>query len=156
MSKLTAKMERFAEAVASGEADNLSAAYRLAYDADGMAPGSIHREACLLAARPKIAQRINALKERYEQQKADSLAAQSVSDRERVLTRLRQLIDTAEPSDSGKLRAIELLGKASGVFTERIEHVSERSALDIEQELERRLAEIDPEPDQPDTDKLIH
>lgn len=154
MSKLTAKMERFAQAVASGEADNLSTAYRLAYDADGMAPGSVHREASLLAARPKIALRINALKERYEQQKSDSLAAQSVSDRERVLTRLRQLIDTAEPSDSGKLRAIELLGKASGVFTERIEHISERSALEIEQELERRLAEIDP--DQTDTDKLIH
>lgn len=155
MSKLTAKMERFAQAIASGEADNLSAAYRLAYDADEMAPGSVHREACLLAARPKIAQRIGVLKDRFEQQKADSLAAQSVSDRERVLTRLRHLIDTAEPSDTGKLRAIELLGKASGVFTERIEHVSERSALDIEQELERRLAEI--ELDQvTDTDKLVH
>lgn len=53
---LTAKQEAFAQAIANGmtQAD----AYRTAYHAVKMADGAIYREASLLLARPKIAQRV--------------------------------------------------------------------------------------------------
>ena len=48
-------------------------------------------------------------------------------------------------SDSARIRAIELLGKHLGLFTDRVEtkDVSERSADEIEAQIRMRLEQID-------------
>jgi hypothetical protein len=60
-----------------------------------------------------------------------------------VLEKLRSWIDNAEPTDSNKLRAAELLGKSVGMFREVTETVSiDRDAESIASELERRLGSL--------------
>lgn len=65
---LTVKQERFAAAYI--ETGNASEAYRQAYDADGMSPNSVHREAHAVLENPKVAARVAALqtelKERHK------------------------------------------------------------------------------------------
>ena len=56
---LTPQQEAFAVAVAAGS--NLSDAYRAAYKAGRMTAKQINEEACKLAAKPKVTQRIRAL-----------------------------------------------------------------------------------------------
>jgi len=58
-SALTVKQERFATAYI--ETGNASEAYRIAYDADGMTPASVHREAHAVLDNPKVASRVAAL-----------------------------------------------------------------------------------------------
>lgn len=60
MRALTKKQEAFS--VASIKADNLSDAYRSAYDTRGMTKKQINEEACKLAAHPKVARRITELR----------------------------------------------------------------------------------------------
>jgi len=84
-----------------------------------------------------VTDRVNQLKGRIEAQRQ----AQGISDRQRVLERLRQMIDTAEPTDSCKLRALELLGRSAGVFVDRIEttDAGSRDSDSVSAEIERRL-----------------
>ena len=99
-----------------------------------------------------VTARVNQLKGRIEAQKL----AQGISDRQRVLERLRQMIDTAEPTDSNKLRALELLGRSAGVFVDRVEttDAGSRDSESVSAEIERRLGSLlsasqeqsDPEP----------
>ena len=66
-----------------------------------------------------------------------------VSDRERVLGQLRDWMDSAEPTDSNRLRAAELLGRASGLFATEVNvNTRERDATEVAAELEQRLAGI--------------
>tara|TARA_R110000796_G_scaffold80271_2_gene177715 strand:+ start:372 stop:701 length:330 start_codon:yes stop_codon:yes gene_type:complete len=99
-----------------------------------------------------VTARVNQLKGRIEAQKL----AQGISDRQRVLERLRQMIDTAEPTDSNKLRALELLGRSAGVFVDRVEttDAGSRDSESVSAEIERRLGsllsasqeQVEPEP----------
>ena len=92
-------------------------------------------------------------------------SAAALSDRERVLDKLRHFIDHAKPGDGSKIRAAELLGKSVGLFKEVIEDKrEERTAEDIAQALNERLASYlqkdpaaDPELDRNDgTDAAVH
>tara|TARA_R110000782_G_scaffold113550_2_gene203742 strand:+ start:181 stop:510 length:330 start_codon:yes stop_codon:yes gene_type:complete len=87
-----------------------------------------------------VTARVNQLKGRIEAQKL----AQGISDRQRVLERLRQMIDTAEPTDSNKLRALELLGRSAGVFVDRVEttDAGSRDSESVSAEIERRLGSL--------------
>ena len=51
------------------------------------------------------------------------------------------MIDTAEPTDSNKLRALELLGRSAGVFVDRVEttDAGARDSDAVSAEIERRL-----------------
>lgn len=131
--KLTPKMERFAEQVALG--DTLADAYRKAYEADSMQSGSIYREASLLAADPRIAQRVEDI--RAEKRQAEY--ALGVSDRERSLRRLRYLVDNAA-SEQVQLNAAVWLGKTEALFTEvRENRDGNRTAADIRREMDAIL-----------------
>jgi hypothetical protein len=58
-----------------------------------------------------------------------------------VRSKLRVFIETAQPQDSAKIKATELLGRASGVFLDRIETSSvDRTPAEISAELADRLA----------------
>ena len=135
--KLTGKQRAFARCMADGMTQ--SAAYREAYDADNMSGAVIRNEASKLMAHPDITvtvERLIAVKER-------ALLASGLSDRDRVLDKLRAWIDNAEPTDSNKLRAAELLGKSVGMFKEVTETVTiDRDSDSVAMELERRLESL--------------
>ena len=136
--KLTAKQMAFARCMASGTMTQ-SAAYRETSSADNMSGAVIRNEASRLMANHDIAIMV----ERLIGQKDRALLASGLSDRDKVLEKLRSWIDNAEPTDSNKLRAAELLGKSVGMFREVTETVSiDRDAESIASELERRLGSL--------------
>ena len=160
--KLTPKMLAFCDCIAL-EGKNLSNAYRDAYDAESMSPAAIHTEASLLASNPAITKRIEMLRER----KVRSLVCSSISDADLVLQKLREWIDT--PTDSNRIRAAELLGKAAGIFQPSEIVVVDRSPEEIQEELRQRLESAltvellpaeDDEPDEmhrdDDADQSVH
>ena len=67
-----------------------------------------------LMADPKITTRV----ERLQQQKDRAAVAAGIGDKERVLTKLRDLLDNAQgvPAEQVMLRAADLLGKSVGLF----------------------------------------
>lgn len=130
--KLTPKMLAFCDCIAL-EGKNLSQSYRDAYSAEKMSAAAIHTEASLLASNPAITKRIETLRER----KVRSLVCSSVSDADLVLQKLREWIDT--PTDSNRIRAAELLGKAAGIFQPSEIVVVDRSPEEIQEELRQRL-----------------
>lgn len=134
---LTVKQEAFAQGVSSGM--SLSDAYRAAYEAERMSPQQIWTEASVLASSPKVARRLEALALEKERQRrmlapADAAAALDV---------LRLMMSKAD-SDATKVRAAELLAKAAGVFTDKveIEDKTDRSASEIEQAIADRLRRL--------------
>ena len=137
--KLTAKQEAFSHCVASGSGTQ-SHCYREIYDCEKSSPSVIWSESSRLLANPMVTARVNQLKSRIEAQRQ----AQGISDRQRVLERLRQMIDTAEPTDSNKLRALELLGRSAGVFVDRVEttDAGSRDSDAVSAEIERRLGDL--------------
>jgi hypothetical protein len=121
--KLTVKQEAYCQLRASGKHATQTAAYRLAYDCRGMAATSIHVEACKLEADPRIARRIEAIKE--EKEAYSVLDAEQI--RAHVVARLYiESIDTDSPP-SARVRAVELLGKLGGVAA--FERQAEDSSL---------------------------
>ena len=131
---LTGKQEAFAKLVAGGAV--LSDAYRECYAADSMKDSTVWSEACRLAQNPKVSARIK-----------DIQADMEADNRTRLLRReewvLKSLQEEAVSADnaSSRIRALELVGKTVGMFTDRIEQAetSERSASEIEKELKARL-----------------
>lgn len=133
---LTDKMESFCQAVTSGS--NLSDAYRASYVADQMDPTSVHSLACRLMSDVKVRARIEALNREIE----DNRRMMAVSDAEAALKTLRQMMRAAD-TDSVKVRAAELLAKASGMFTDKLEVTqTDRSVDQIQQAISDRLRRL--------------
>jgi hypothetical protein len=103
--------------------------------------GNMHREASVLMSNPIITQRV----QRLQKQKDRAVVASSVSDRERVLDKLRVTLDTTEggPAVTAQLRAAELLGKSVGMFKD-VQQVQTkpRTVEEVRAELEERLARL--------------
>jgi hypothetical protein len=106
---ITAKQERFAILVAQGS--TLSAAYRAAYDAEGMADGSVWTAASVLADVPKVAKRITEEVDRIERERPHDDAAS----RRLVREYLVSVLSDPSQKTSDRTRAAELLGKVAGV-----------------------------------------
>jgi phage terminase small subunit len=132
---LTPKQQHFCRAVASG--CTMSDAYREAYSAGRMKPATINREAHTLMAIPKITTRVEAL----QRAKDRAVIVSSLSDRERVLTKLRDKMDNGQ-SDMSQLRAAELLGKSVSLFKDVQVQEVQRSPEEIRAELEELMAEV--------------
>ena len=134
--ELTPKQLHFARCVASGmtQAD----AYREAYEPnDSTTAASIHTLASRLMADVEIRSRVDVLVAARER----AVAASALSDREKVLGKLRGWMESAEPTDGNKLRAAELLGKAAGLFATEVNvNTRERDASEVAAELEQRLS----------------
>ena len=117
-------------------------AYRKAYNAENMAPHTIHNEACKLLARPDIAARINSLIERKRLNSSHDAAFIKA----RVIERLQiEANDTKNPA-SVRVRALELLGKMTDVslFIEKVETTTreEKTAEVIHEEIKQKLAKL--------------
>ena len=135
--RLTAKQESFAQKVAAGSI--LSDAYRESYSAENMADKTVWSEACRLAQHPKVSTRIKAIQSDIE---ADH-RTRSARREEYVLKRLQEEAEQAE-TDGSRVRALELLGKTVGLFTDKveIEQDTDKTAAELEQDLERRLSAL--------------
>jgi len=133
--QLTPKMLHFTRCVASGmtQAD----AYREAYEpSDSTTAASIHTLASRLMGRVEIRSRVDSLIAARER----AVAASAVTDRDKVLSKLRGWMDNAEPADTAKLRAAELLGKAAGLFTTEVNVTTrDRDASEVAAELQSKL-----------------
>ena len=79
------------------------------------------------------------------------MAASAVTDRERVLSKLRGWMDEAEPSDSVKVRAAELLGKSANLFATDITVSDKRDSGNVAAEIEAMLLAAN-ESAEPNTD----
>ena len=72
-----------------------------------------------------------------------AVVASALSDRDKVLNRLRAWLEGTEDADSNRLRAAELLGKASGLFTVDVNVTQkERDSSQVASEIETRLAAL--------------
>jgi len=114
-------------------------AYREAYDPKASTKSeTIHTLASRLMAKVEIRSRVDAIVASKER----AVAASALSDRDKVLNKLRFWLDGGV-TDSNQLRAAELLGKASGVFTDQVSITSnERAPAEVAAEIERRLAAL--------------
>ena len=159
--QLTPKQLHFCRAVASG--CTMSDAYREAYSTSNMKPATVNREAHTLMATPKITARVEAL----QRAKDRAVVAASLSDRERVLTKLRDILETTEggPAVTAQLRAAELLGKSVGLFkdvqVQEMPQSTEEVRAELNELLERLLgkdseAEEPAKDDSSDQDAAIH
>lgn len=112
-SKLTPKQERFARLLATGEAKNQSEAYVLAYDVESKNKNSIAVSASTIANDPKVALRIESLR--------NQSATRTIEEHIGAVTGLRD-IAVAENQLSAAVKAEELAGRASGLYIERSQH----------------------------------
>ena len=132
---LTAKQMKFVEEI--GKGGSQSNAYRKAYDTSQMAPKTIWEEASRLRRHPKVAARI----EELEAEKEARRRMQALSREDRVLQELEKIAFGDAPA-SGRLKALELLGKHVGLFKPKAVPVVERSVEDISNQLQRRLENL--------------
>ena len=128
---LTPKQQHFCRAVASGL--TLSDAYREAYNTSKMSAAAIHNESSLLMAHHDVTVRVESL----QRAKDRAVIASSLSDGEKVKTKLRELLDnpTGTPAEHVALRACDLLGKTVGLYKDVIETVVQRSPDEIQAEI---------------------
>ena len=132
---LTEKQEAFVQAIMEGK--NYSDAYRIAYNAEGMAYGTVWNVSSTLAANPKVQMRLTALKAAKEAERR----AVALSRPEFVLRELEQIaLDKKEPT-AARVRALELMGKTVAMFTDRTEteDVTDASADEIEARIKAKL-----------------
>jgi len=135
--ELTPKQAHFARCVAQGmtQAD----AYREAYDPKQSTAATIHTLASRVMARVEVRARVDALIKARER----AVVASALSDRDKVLGKLRLWIDGTEKTDSNLLRAAELLGRSSGLFATDINVTTkERDSSAVAAEIEQRLAAL--------------
>ena len=138
---LTAKQRHFALEVATN-GSSITAAYETAYECENMSRAAMRNEASKLMANPDIAMMVESIRSENEAKKLQSLRASEINDRERVLSKLREWIDTAEPTDTNRIAAARLLGQSISLFKEHTITEEARSSDDIARQLEDRLANL--------------
>lgn len=136
---LTDKQEKFAKLVSSGE--KLTSAYRKIYNVrNSTKEKSVWEQASALASNHKVASRISVLSKLND----EDIRSQERRRREYVLRKLQEEVERIDNRSSEKIQALALLGKSIGLFTDKVETIdsSDRSSVDIELELEKKLANI--------------
>ena len=118
---------------------SLYRSYSEAFDSENMKEATIRREASRLIANnhaiATLCERLSMEKQRIAHSQA---LTQSVSDRDRVLSKLRHYTDHAE-SEANAIRAVVELGRTCQVFTDQVEVKSQRSSEDVLTQLEQKL-----------------
>ena len=134
---LTPKQSAFAGFVAQGT--NYTESYRKAYNAKNMTAGSIHKEAHKLIKNERVSAHIKDLKA----QKNSAIKSHQKVHKSWVLERLQEEALDLENPASTRVRALELLGKSSGLFDDSTTvTIESRTPEQIERELESKLAAL--------------
>jgi len=155
---LTPKQRHFCRAVAAGS--TLSSAYIEAYNTSRMNKTTIGREATRLMSNPLITTHVETL----NRAKDRAVIASSLSDRELVLTQLREIAAHAKgtPAEHATLRACDLLGKTVGLYRDVVETVVQRTPDEIRTELAEIIKhydhdlEVKEQADLDQADKAVH
>ena len=132
---MTPKQKKFTEVFVNGTSQ--SQAYRTAYYTQNMSQKTVWEESSRLRKHPKVAARILEL----EAEKDARRRMQALSREDRVLQELEKIAFGDGPV-TGKLKAIELLGKHIGLFTPKEVPEVERSVEDISNQIQRRLEDL--------------
>ena len=132
---LTAKQNEFVVEIAEGASQ--TSAYRSAYNTQNMSQKMIWEEASRLRRHPKVAARIMEL----EAEKEARRRMQALSREDKVLQELEKIAFGDGPA-SGRLKALELLGKHVGLFKPKEVPEVERPAEDISNQLQRSLEDL--------------
>ena len=139
--QLTGKQQAFARGVAQGL--SLSDAYREAYEVKTMRPASIRVEASKLMQHPEVALMVDRLRAAQDAATVHMV----VSDRDRILSRLRTLLEAPEgtPAESISIKAEHLLGQTLGMYQKRVEvdDKRDRTPEEIRREIEERIASLE-------------
>ena len=130
---LSPKQFAFAGFIADGL--SLKEAYLKSYNASGMKDGVIRTEASRLAKNPKVSRAIEDLR----QDSQTTRYAKEKLTKDWLLERLRDEAQNDCNPASSRVRALELLGKSSGLFEDKTIRIQHRSAEEVEQELIARL-----------------
>jgi hypothetical protein len=132
--RLTARMIHFVNLLVTGN-DHITA-YSTAYDVSGSTRATIIGNANRLMRDSRITMQLESVLEATKQNVVESDA----SARRYVMQKLFDKVNEAEVSESGQLRALELIGKAVGMFTDRVETTVEQVDTDsLKKELESHL-----------------
>ena len=137
--RLTAKQERFAEAVATGEASTFTDAYRIAgYVSENAKPHGVHVNASKLANHTDVSLRI----EERQDAIARSIEAKHAGGRRWVLKRLQEEASDPDSTPNARVAALGQLAKATGLHDERSSEEKRASSTEDEliAELNARLA----------------
>ena len=135
--RLTEKQQQFASLVAQGLApkDAYKKAYNHRTDNEASAVASAHK----LMRNEKVSALIGSVFETIK----ENVIADAVATRRHVMEQLLRHAEDAK-HESTKLKALELMGKAVGMFTDRVEQkVEEVSTERLKKELESSLALLD-------------
>lgn len=136
---ITPKQAAFSAFVAEG--DSLTEAYRKAYDASKMTTQVVHNAASRLGKNKKIMGHVEALRKRD----ATAVAAHAKLSKDWILQRLQDEAQNAKNPAATRVRALELLGKTSGLFDESTHITFEnRKPEDVERELLEKLGMMFP------------
>jgi len=134
--KLTAKQEHFCQLVAQGQ--TLTDAYKTAYNVkEGTKPSTVWVNASNLATKnTKVTSRIKAITEEITARKRTD------EDRLRIWVTDRLKEEAVSGSDTSRVSALTQLGRSIGMFSDNVvtDENSNRSASEIEADLQRRLA----------------
>ena len=109
---MTVKQEKFCiEYIKSG---NATEAYKKAFNAENMKPTTINKKAYELLKKPEI-------KEFIEKTREQTIDEAIIETKQRKIF-LSNLIRDDKADISEKLKAIDLLNKMDGVYTQKVEH----------------------------------
>ena len=132
--RLSPKMRLFAKMITEGHSPSES--YRRAYDCSNSANATVSANACKLLKDPRVSEVMK------QAEQAQSIISDPPALRAHILRQLLNHSNTMK-TESNQIRALELLGKSIGMFTDKVETKVER--VDPEQlkaELEKRLLEL--------------
>ena len=133
--RLTAKMHAFASNIVQGMSP--SDAYRRAYDCSNMSEASIVSDANRLLKDARITQ----LLESFWTTLKENVIADNQATRRHIMSELYNHAERAGERTSDKLKALELMGRAIGMFTDKVESKVEEVNVDsLKKELESSLA----------------
>mgnify|MGYP003109220917 FL=1 len=138
---LTIKQRAFVNEIVKGKLGSYKEAYAKVYDValtkTGKIPKWVEVEASKLVANPKIALSI----QKAIAKKDNVLVASSLRLRNYVIDRLYKESQESD-SDASRVRALEMLGKTIGLFSDVIETKETRPSEQIEEEIEERIATL--------------
>jgi hypothetical protein len=133
--KMTPKMTAFASNVAQGMSPR--EAYAKAYNASGMSHASMIAEANRLMKDPRISVLMETVWESVQQNIIDD----AVATRRKVMSDLLAHADDEKARTSDRLKALELVGRAIGMFTDKTEtKIEQVDAEQLKRDLDKHLA----------------
>jgi hypothetical protein len=132
--RLSPKMSLFAKLITEGHSPSES--YRRAYDCTNSANVTVSANACKLLKDPRVSEVVK------QAEQAQSIISDPLALRSHIMRQLLNLSNTMK-TESNQIRALELLGKSIGMFTDKVETKVER--VDTEQlkaQLEKHFLEL--------------